>query len=284
MVRLIGIATGLVFVGVVLWSLLWGVVARVTEPPVETAEHAFHLDPKHVDFSYNGPIGKFDRAQLQRGFQVYKEVCSACHSIRLVAFRDLEALGYSEAAVKKIAADWLVQQPSFNPETGEAETRPSIPADNFPLVYANEAAARAAQNGALPPDLSLMAKARHHGDAYVYSLLTGYTEQPAVLLQKFPEAKTPDGLHYNPYFANLNIAMGAPLVAEGQVNYADGTPATVDQMAKDVSAFLAWTAEPKMEDRKATGIAVLVFLLIATALAWLSYRNIWASAKKPLPA
>jgi ubiquinol-cytochrome c reductase cytochrome c1 subunit len=227
-------------------------------------------------------MGKFDRKQLQRGFQVYKEVCAACHGLSLVAFRDLEALGYNEAEVKAIADQWAIEVPSTNPETGEAATRKAIPSDRFPNPYANEIAARAANNNALPPDLSLMTKARHDGAAYVYSLLTGYQkQQPAELLKKFPAAKTPQGLHYNPYFANLNLAMPAPLTSDGQVTYAPGNPApTVDQMAKDVSAFLVWTAEPKLEKRHATGLAVVVFLLFATILGYLAYRNIWANEKR----
>src|SRR6185369_10675405 len=206
------------------------------------------------------PFGKFDKAQLQRGFQIYSEVCSACHSMKLVSFRELKGLGYNDAEIKKIASDWKTQVPSINPDTGEASTRKALPSDAFPSPYANEVAARAGNNNALPPDLSLMTKARHDGPAYVYSLLTGYQNQPAELLKKFPDAKTPASLHYNPYFANLNIAMPPPLVADGQVSYSDGTKATVDQMAKDVSAFLVWTAEPKLEQRHQYGLAVIIFL------------------------
>jgi len=148
---------------------------------------------------------------------------------------------------------------------------------DFPKPFANDIAARAANNNAVPPDLSLMTKARHEGPAYVYSLLSGYQEQPAELVKKFPDAKTPSGLHYNPYFANLNIAMPAPLT-DGGVTYGDGTKATVDQQAKDVAAFLTWTAEPKLEKRKQTGLAVLGFLIAATVLAYLSKKNIWANA------
>ena len=158
-------------------------------------------------------------------------------------------------------------------------TRKATPADKFPSPYANETAARAANNNALPPDLSLITKARHEGPAYVHSLLTGYQAQPAKLLQEFPDTKTPPSLHYNPYFANLNVAMPPPLVAEGQVTYSDGTKATVDQMAQDVSAFLVWTAEPKLEARHRAGIAIVIFLLIATALGFLAYRNVWAGVK-----
>ncbi|ARR55487.1 cytochrome c1 [Rhizorhabdus wittichii DC-6] len=279
MVRPIAFLAGLGFVFVLLFSLVTGAVAYISEPPAKTVEHEFHLHPKEVSFASDGPLGKFDRQQLQRGFQVYKEVCSACHSLHQVAFRDLKDLGFTDPEVKAIAKNWATEVPSINPETGEPATRKGTPADKIPAPYANEVAARAANNNALPPDLSLMSKARHDGGAYIYSLLTGYQDQPAELLKHFPDAKTPASLHYNPYFANLNLAMPPPLAADGQVTYADGTKSTVDQMAKDVSAFLIWTAEPKLEKRHATGVAVLGFLLIATILAFLAYRNIWAGIK-----
>lgn len=279
MVRPIGFLVGLGFVGVLLWSLLWGAVAYVKEPPQPTAEHEFHLHPKKIDWSFNGPLGKYDRGQLQRGFQVYKEVCAACHSLRLVSFRDLQDLGYSEGQVKTIASEWAVETPSINPETGEAATRKSIPADRIPAPFANEVAARAGNAGALPPDLSLLTKARHDGSNYVYSLLTGFQNQPAELLKQFPDSKTGAGLHYNPYFANLNLAMAPPLTSEGQVSYSDGTKPTVDQMAKDVSAFLTWTAEPKLESRHSTGLTVLIFLLFLTVLTYMAYQNIWRDKK-----
>ncbi|MCJ8155830.1 cytochrome c1 [Sphingomonas sp. LaA6.9] len=279
MVRPIGFLVGLGFVGVLLWSLLWGAVAYVKEPPQPTAEHEFHLHPKKIDWSFNGPLGKYDRGQLQRGFQVYKEVCAACHSLRLVSFRDLQDLGYSEGQVKTIASEWAVETPSINPETGEAATRKSIPADRIPAPFANEVAARAGNAGALPPDLSLLTKARHDGSNYVYSLLTGFQNQPAELLKEFPDSKTGAGLHYNPYFANLNLAMAPPLTSEGQVSYSDGTKPTVDQMAKDVSAFLTWTAEPKLESRHSTGLTVLIFLLFLTVLTYMAYQNIWRDKK-----
>lgn len=280
MVRPIGILVGLGFVGVLLWSLLWGAVAFVKEPPQPTVEHEFHLHPNQdVSYSFEGPLGKFDRQQLQRGFQVYKEVCAACHSLHLVSFRDLQALGYSEGQVKTIASEWAVETPSINPETGEPATRKPTAADRIPAPFANEVAARAGNNGALPPDLSLMAKARHDGTHYIYSLLTGYQDQPARLLKEFPEAKTGEGLHYNPYFANLNLAMAPPLTGEGQVSYSDGTKATVPQMAQDVSAFLTWSAEPKLESRHRTGVAVMIFLLIFTVLTYMAYQNIWRDKK-----
>ncbi|MCJ2180520.1 cytochrome c1 [Novosphingobium album (ex Hu et al. 2023)] len=277
MARILSILVGLFFTVALAWSFGKGAYTQITEPPAATAEHEFHLHPKEVHFASDGAFGKFDRQQLQRGFQVYKEVCSACHSLSHVAFRDLAQLGYSEAEVKAIAAGFTV--PGTDPNTGEANTRPGTPTDYFPKPFANDIAARAANNNAVPPDLSLMAKARHDGPAYIYSLLTGFTEQPAELLKEFPEAKTPSGLHYNPYFANLNLAMAPPLAADGQVTYGDGTKSTVDQMAKDVSAFLIWTAEPKLEKRKQTGWTVLGFLLFATILGYMSYRNIWAGTK-----
>ena len=276
----IAMLVGLGFAGVLTISLLVNLVGYFQAPPEPTAEHEFHRHPKELALKTDGPFGKFDRQQLQRGFQVYKEICAGCHSLNLVSFRDLHQLGYNEAEVKAIANQWAIEVPSVNPDTGEAATRKAIPSDKFPSPYANETAARAANNNALPPDLSLMAKARHNGPAYIYSLLTGYQAQPAKLLTEFPATKTPQGLHYNPYFANLNIAMPPPITADGQVTYADQTPATVDQMAKDVSAFLLWTAEPNLQSRHKSGLAVLVFLIIATILGYLSYRNIWAEAKR----
>nr|WP_295370682.1 cytochrome c1 [uncultured Sphingosinicella sp.] len=283
MVRLIAILVGLGFVGVAAWSLLWGAIAYVSEPHEETAEHRFHLYPKKVSFASDGPLGHFDRQQLQRGFQVYKEVCAACHGLNLVAFRNLADLGYTEAEVKAIAAQWQIEVPSINEQTGEPATRKAIPADKFPNPYANEVAARAANNNAMPPDLSLITKARHDGPAYTYSLLTGYRDAATYRNEKgeaLPAENRPgQGLYFNPYFPNLNLAMPPPITADGQVTYADGTPATRDQMAKDVSAFLTWTAEPFLENRNRTGWAVLVFLLIATVLSYMSYRNIWAGYK-----
>ncbi len=277
MVRIIGFLIGLGFVGVAAWALLWGVIAYIDEPPQETVEHRFHEEPSDVAYSFDGPLGRFDRQQLQRGFQVYREVCAGCHSLTFVAFRSLHDLGYSEAEVRAIADQWPVQVPSINPDSGEPATRKAIPADNIPSPYANEVAARAANNNALPPDLSLIVKARHGGAPYIESLLTGYQQPPANLPR---ENRPGQGLHYNPYFANLNIAMPPPLTADGQVTYADGTPATRQQMAHDVAAFLAWAADPNLEGRKAGGLTALAFLIFATILAYLAYQNIWATAKR----
>jgi len=268
---------GLVGLGFVSALFIAFVMPREKVEP--TAASIYHLPEKEVRFSFDGPFGTYNRQQLQRGFQVYKEVCSACHSMKLVAFRDLEEIGFSKPEVKAIAKQWPVEVASINPDTGEAATRKALPSDYIPSPYANETAARAANNNALPPDMSLLAKAREGGPHYIYSIITGYQNQPADLLKKFPDAKTPTGLHYNPYFANLNIAMPPPLVSDGQVTYSDGTTATVDQMSKDVSAFLMWAAEPKLENRHRWGITVVIYLLIATGLAYGAYRNIWRDKK-----
>src|SRR3954447_15363908 len=280
MVRVIAFVVGLVFAGVLLISMISNSATYFSNPPAPLASDEFHREPKELALSSDGPFGKFDKAQLQRGFQVYSEVCSACHSLKLASFRDLKGLGYNEAEIKKIASDWKTQVASINPDTGEAATRKALPSDTFPPPFPNEVAARAANNNALPPDLTLITKAREGGASYVYSLLTGYQNQPADLLRKFRDAKTPPNLHYNPYFANLNLAMPPPLTANGQVTYADGTKSTVDQMARDVAAFLVWTAEPNLARRHAAGLAVSVFLLIAAILGYLAYRNIWHEAKR----
>ena len=280
MVRILGFLVGLGFVGVAAWSLLWGVIAVSREGLPHTVEHQFHEHPRDVAYSFDGPFGRFDQQQLQRGFLVYRDVCAACHSLSLVAFRDLEHIGYSEAEVRAIADRWQIQVPSINPETGEPATRKAIPADRFPSPYANETAARAANNNALPPDLSLMVKAREGGAAYVESLLTGYRD-PATYRNRHGDALPAEnrpgtGLYFNPYFANLNIAMPPPLSADGQVTYGPGNPpATRRQMAHDVAAFLAWTAEPNEDSRKNAGMWILVFLFAATLLAYLAYQNVW---------
>jgi ubiquinol-cytochrome c reductase cytochrome c1 subunit len=271
---------GIVFAGVLLISLGSTAMTYFSSPPEKTASEEYARHPKHLNLASDGLFGQFDERQLQRGFQGYKEVCAACHGLSLVSFRDLHALGYNEPEIKAIANQWAIEVPSINPDTGEAASRKALPSDRFPSPYANETAARAANNNALPPDLSLITKAREGGAAYVYSLLTGYQNQPAALLKEFPDAKTPAGLHYNPYFANLNLAMPPPLASDGQVSYADGTKSSIDQMATDVAAFLVWAAEPKLEARHAAGLAVVIFLLVASLLGYLSYRNIWHGAKR----
>lgn len=224
------------------------------------------LRPKHEKWSFDGMFGAFDRASIQRGLQVYKEVCSVCHSLDLVAFRNLQEIGFSEAEVKEFAKGYTIQDGPN--DSGDMFDRPGIPSDRFPSVYPNEKAARAANNGAFPPDLSLVIRAREDGANYVYSLLTGFGQTP-------PEGmKIPDTMHYNPYFAGNQIAMAPPL-SEGIVTYADGTKATVDQMAKDVVNFLQWAADPKMERRKTTGIKVLLFLFVFTGLFIVAKKRTW---------
>jgi ubiquinol-cytochrome c reductase cytochrome c1 subunit len=268
MVRILGFLVGLGFVLAAGWSFGWGAYAYLTTPREVTPEARYHLEPRDIAYSFDGPFGTFDRQQLQRGFQVYREVCSACHSLQYVAFRNLRDLGYREAEVRAIADQWPIQVPSINPDTGEPATRKAIPADHFPSPYANEVAGRAANNNLLPPDLSLMAKAREGGPRYIESLLTGFRDPP-------PGYQVPPNLHFNPYFANLNIAMPPPLTADGQVHYADGTPATRAQMAHDVAAFLMWAAEPNLETRHATGLWTLIFLICGTILGYMAYQNIW---------
>lgn len=276
MIRLISIFVGLGFAGVALISLAFGAYAFATEEP---APHAPYKKPEQIDFSFNGPFGKWDYGQLQRGYKVYKEVCAACHGLKFVSFRNLAELGYTEAQVKAEAATWTV--PGIDPDTGEVTTRPGLPTDNFPEPYPNDIAAAAANNNAIPPDLSLMTKARPDGTNYVASLLAGYQDEPdPELLAEFPDAAPGLGLYHNPYFKNLNLAMAPPIVAEGQVTYDDGTTATVQQMSEDVAAFLTWTAEPSLVKRKQTGWPVMIFLLFATTLAYLSKKQIWSAVKR----
>lgn len=277
--RLIAFFVGLFFVLASLWALIGGIGAVISQGSLKepTAEHEFHEHPEKHQFSFNGAFGKWDTRQLQRGLKVYDEVCSACHSLKYVAFRDLAALGLDEGQIKAYAAKKVV--PGIDPVTGETTTRPGLPTDYFPSPYPNAVAARAANNNAIPPDLSLITKARHDGTNYVASLLIGYQGQPAKLLKEFPDSKTGPGLHYNPYFANLNIAMAPPLTANGQVTFDDGSPSDIKHMAEDVAAFLTWTAEPQLVKRRQTGWAVMVFLLFATVLAYFSKQQVWAAIK-----
>ncbi|HEY8699216.1 MAG TPA: cytochrome c1 [Rhizomicrobium sp.] len=255
-------------------SLAALLVATAAQAAIDTSP----LSPKHPEWSFEGPFGQFDRAALQRGFQVYKEVCSTCHSLNRVSFHALsnDKGGYgffSDPQVKAIAAAYQIDaEPNDKgelfDEKGNRLKRPGIPADHFPPPFANEQAARAANNGALPPDLSIIVKARAGGPDYVYSILTGFQEKPPAGF------KVLEGKYFNPYFAGWNISMPPPL-SDKQVTYSDGTKATVDQMAKDVVTFLSWAAEPTMEERKRTGFAVMLFLLLLSGLLYLSYRRVW---------
>ncbi len=244
------------------------------------------LHPKYENWSFAGPLGHFDKGQIQRGYKVYHEVCSACHSMNYVPFRALSALGYSDGQVKALAAEAEVQDgPNAD---GEMFTRKGVPSDYFPSPFPNPEAAAAANNGAAPPDLSLMAKARgvergfpnfvvdiftqyqEAGPDYIHSLLTGYGQEP-------PEGmKVPEGTYYNPYFiAGKSLAMPPPL-SDDQVTYDDGSPQTTDQYARDVAAFLMWAAEPHLEERKRTGFRVIIFLAVFAGLMWVVKRRIWA--------
>ena len=222
-----------------------------------------------LNWSFSSPTGTYDRESLQRGFQVYKEVCAACHSLNHVRYRNLKALGFSEAQVKAIAAGYTIAD-SPN-DQGQMVERPRRPNDFFNDPYPNEQAARSANGGAYPVDLSLITKARAQGANYVYALLTGYATPPQTI-NLFA------GKHYNPYFPGQQIAMPPPLTP-GLVSYGDGTEATVEQMAKDVVHFLAWAAEPELETRHTIGIKVLIFLLVWIALLYFVYRNIWGKIK-----
>jgi len=224
--------------------------------------------PPKQNWSFASPIGTFDRAALQRGFQVYKQVCSACHSIKYISFRHLKALGLSDAEIKVLASQYQIKDGPN--DDGEMFERPGRPSDYFPLAHANEKQARAANNGAFPPDLSLIVKARPGGADYVYALLTGFTENP--------DFKVGTWQYYNAYFPGHAISMASPL-SEGLVAYGDGTKATVEQMAHDVTTFLVWASEPEAEERKRLGLKVLMYLLVMTGLFWARMRRIWKNVR-----
>lgn len=246
------------------------------------------IKPEEQSWSFAGPFGKYDKGQLQRGLKVYKEVCSACHSMSLVSFRTLGDLGYSEDQVKAFAAEYEVQDgPNAD---GEMYSRKAVPSDHFPSPFPNHEAAAAANGGAAPPDMSLLAKARgvergfpqfiidmipiiggyqEGGPDYIHALLTGYQDAPAGV-------EVSEGTHFNPYFVSAVALKMAPPISADQVTYDDGAPQTVDQYSKDVSAFLMWAAEPHLEQRKRTGFMVMVFLFIFTALVYLTKKSIYA--------
>jgi ubiquinol-cytochrome c reductase cytochrome c1 subunit len=262
-----------------------GDLAELTHHAAQTGHYPI-LKPEQMDWSFAGPFGKYDKGQLQRGLKVYTEVCSACHSMTLVAFRTLEELGYSEAQVKAFAANYEVEDgPNAD---GEMFTRTAVPSDHFPSPFPNKEAAAAANGGAAPPDFSLIAKARgvtrgfptfvfdiftqyqQGGPDYIHALLTGYQDPPEGV-------EVAEGTHYNPYFiAGQALAMAQP-ISDGQVTYDDGSPETLDQYSRDVSAFLMWAAEPHLEDRKRMGFMVMIFLAIFTALIYLTKKSVYAN-------
>jgi ubiquinol-cytochrome c reductase cytochrome c1 subunit len=218
-------------------------------------------------WSFTGVFGTFDRATLQRGFQIYSEICSNCHSMNLLHYRDLSALGYKDEEIKAIAAQ---KQVTAGPnDKGDMFQRPARPQDAFVAPYPNEQAARAAHNGALPPDLSLIVKARAGGPNYCYGILTGFEDAPA-------NFKLNDGMSYDLYFPGHQIAMPQPL-QDGSVTFADGTSSALPAEAHDVCTFLAWAAEPTMEARKETGAKVMLFLFVMAGLLYGAKRKIWAS-------
>lgn len=242
-------------VGAALGSLLAAAPAMAQE----------HMEYPKQKWSFEGPFGTYDKASAQRGFQIYKEVCSSCHSMKQVYYRNLEGIGLSNEQVKAIAAS--VDVPTIG-DDGQPAERPALPSDHFKAPYANEKAARAAQNGALPPDQSVIIKAREGGPDYIYALLTGYEDPPAGM-------KMGDGMNYNKWFTGHQIAMAAPLT-EGRVEYSDGTKPTLEQEARDITTFLAYVANPEMETRKRLGVRVVLFLAMLTCVTYAVKRQIWS--------
>lgn len=224
--------------------------------------------PPAQQWSFGGLFGTFDRSAVRRGFEVYKTVCASCHSASLLYYRHLATVGFGQEEIKAIAAE--VEVTDGPNDDGQMFERPGLPSDRFKAPFANAQAARAANNGALPPDLSLIVKARKGGADFVYALLTGYAEPPA-------DFTMTEGMNYNAWFPGHQIAMPPPL-AEGGVDYPDGTPATVDQYAYDVTTFLAWAASPEMEERKRLGVKVILFLLVLTGMLYALKRQIWLKA------
>lgn len=222
--------------------------------------------PPAQNWSFDRIFGTFDLAAAQRGFQVYSEVCSACHSMRLLSYRDLAGIGLTNDQIKAIAA--AVTVPQGLDDQGAPKEGPGTPASRFKRPFPNDVAARAGNNGALPPDLSLLSNAYLNGPDYINGVLTGYSDPPAGFTLM-------DGMNYNKYFVGHQIAMPKPL-SDGQVTYADGTTASVEQMARDVVTFMTWAANPEMVERKQMGVRVILFLLLMTCVTYAVKRKIWA--------
>jgi ubiquinol-cytochrome c reductase cytochrome c1 subunit len=243
---------------------LLGIALLVASPALASSNA---LEPKQMDWAFDGVFGRFDEPSIQRGMQVYKEVCSACHSLKRVPFRSLTEVGFSEAEVKSLAAGYQIHDGPN--DKGDMFDRPGRPSDHFPSPYANDNAARASNGGALPPDQSLLIKSREDGPNYIYSLLTGYGQTPPA------DHAVPPGANYNPYFPGGNIKMPQPL-HDNAVTYQDGTNATTDQEARDIVNFLQWAAEPEMQERKHMGIHVMLFLGIMTCFFYLVKKRVWS--------
>ncbi len=266
-------------------------LASICAPATQANDALKHEEhPNRYDWSFAGVFGRYDTAQLRRGFKVYKEVCSTCHSIKMLAFRNLSQPGsteFSEREIVELATSYKIKDGPN--DSGEFFDRPGRPSDRFPAPFANEQAARAAMSGAYPPDMSVLAKARGNsrgfpwflldalpfiayqegGADYVASLLTGYVDPPV-------EVKIPDGQYYNIYMPGRRIGMPPPL-SDGVVTYDDGAPQTVNQYAQDVAAFMMWSAEPHLNARKRIGVAVISFLLVFAGLLYFTKRRIWSN-------
>lgn len=228
------------------------------------------LHPKELEWEFDGFFGRVDQQSVQRGYQIYKEVCSSCHSLKLFSYRNLEQIGFSKDEVKQIASlNTVTDGPD---ENGEMFERAALPSDKFVAPFANDQAARAANGGALPPDLSLIIKARHNGANYVYSLLTGFTDAP-------DDFHLAEGKYYNPYFEGRQISMPPPISDDAAVEYKDGTFASKEQMVIDVVNFLQFVAEPEMERRKKMGIRTMLFLAIMTGLFIVAKKIVWKNVK-----
>lgn len=232
---------------------------------------------EHKHWHFKGAFGTYDKAAAQRGYQVYREVCASCHQLKHLSFRHLGDKGapfYNKdfpnpndnPLVKNFAADWTIED--IDTETGDVIKRSGIPADKFPPIYPNEAAARAGNGGGLPPDLSVIVAARGGGADYLYNLMLAYNSP------KPDDVELTPGLYYNPVMDGGKISMAAPL-SDDLIEYADGTPATVEQMAADVTEFLAWSSDPKLEQRKSAGFMTMLYLLILAVLLWFSYKRVW---------
>lgn len=228
--------------------------------------------PPHKHWHFQGPFGTYDRAAAQRGYQVYQEVCAACHSLSLLAYRNLMELGLTENQVKDLIKD--IQVPDLN-DDGQPIERPARPSDRFKKPFPNEAAAAAANNGKAPPDLSVIVKARENGPDYIHGLLTGYVPFDKLTPEQIKEFAVTKDDNFNQYFPGHKIAMAPPLT-DDKVTYVDGTKATTDQEASDVVEFLAWASEPHMEDRKRTGVRVVLFLLAMAGLMYAVKRSVWS--------